>query len=122
MDGLITVRKAEIGTTIAPGTPIFQMVDLDRSGWPPGLTRPRWPNCGKASQPDQTALREDFQGQVVRLNQEGDTVTRELEVDVKFDKLPKPLVMGEEAEVDIDTGRQTAPGGAVIRRAYQERR
>ncbi len=28
MDGLITVRKAEIGTTIAPGTPIFQMVDL----------------------------------------------------------------------------------------------
>ena len=30
MDGLITVRKAEIGTTIAPGTPIFQMVDLDQ--------------------------------------------------------------------------------------------
>ncbi len=29
MDGLITSRKAEVGTTVSPGTPIFQMVDLD---------------------------------------------------------------------------------------------
>ena len=50
-----------------------------------------------------------FQGKVVRLNKEADTVTRELEVDVKFAQLPEPLVIGEEAEVDIDTGRQTAP-------------
>jgi HlyD family secretion protein len=50
-----------------------------------------------------------FQGEVVRLNKEADTVTRELEVDVKFDQLPQPLVIGEEAEVDIDTGRQDAP-------------
>ncbi len=60
-----------------------------------------------------------FQGEVVRLNQEADTVTRELEVDVKFDKLPQPLVIGEEAEVDIDTGRQTAlavPLSAILTR------
>jgi hypothetical protein len=30
-------------------------------------------------------------------------------VDVKFASLPDPLVMGEEAEVEIDTGRQTEP-------------
>ncbi len=29
-------------------------------------------------------------------------------MDVKFARLPEPLVIGEEAEVDIDTGRQTA--------------
>ncbi len=29
-------------------------------------------------------------------------------MDVKFAQLPEPLVIGEEAEVDIDTGRQTA--------------
>ena len=29
MDGLITSRKAEVGTTLSPGTPIFQMVALD---------------------------------------------------------------------------------------------
>ena len=51
-----------------------------------------------------------FQGEVARLNQEADTVTRELEVNIKFAQLPEPLVIGEEAEVDIDTGSQTAPG------------
>ena len=29
---------------------------------------------------------------------------------MKFAQLPEPLVIGEEAEVDIDTGRQTGPG------------
>ena len=56
---------------------------------------------------------------MVRLNKEADTVTRELEVDVKFAQLPEPLVIGEEGEVDIDTGRQTAPAiplSAVVER------
>jgi hypothetical protein len=60
-----------------------------------------------------------FQGEVVRLNKEADTVTRELEVDVKFDTLPNPLVIGEETEVDIDTGGQTAPAiplSAIVER------
>ena len=58
-----------------------------------------------------------FQGEVVRLNKEADTVTRELEVDVKFMKLPEPLVIGEEGMVDIDTGRETAlvvPQSAIL--------
>jgi HlyD family secretion protein len=110
MDGLITVRKAEIGTTIAPGTPIFQMVD------PEQIWVAAWIDQAQVAQlreGQQAAIKlrsgRTFQGEVVRLNKEGDTVTRELEVDVKFEKLPEPLVMGEEAEVDIDTGRQTAP-------------
>jgi HlyD family secretion protein len=124
MDGLITVRKAEIGTTIAPGTPIFQMVDLDQ------IWVAAWIDETKVAQ-----LREGqkatiklrsgpvFQGEVVRLNKEADTVTRELEVDVKFDKLPHPLVIGEESEVDIDTGRQTAlavPLSAIITRNHHK--
>jgi hypothetical protein len=38
-------------------------------------------------------------------------------VDVKFDKLPKPLVIGEEGQVEINTGHQTAvvvPLSAII--------
>jgi HlyD family secretion protein len=109
MDGLITVRKAEVGDTVAPGTPIFQMVDYQ-------IWAASWIDETKVAQ-----LREGqnasiklrsgrvFQGEVVRLNKEADTVTRELEVDVKFDTLPNPLVIGEETEVDIDTGSQTAP-------------
>jgi len=120
MDGLITVRKAEIGNIIAPGTPIFQMVDLDQ------IWVAAWIDQAQVAQlreGQKAAIKlrsgRTFQGEVVRLNKEGDTVTRELEVDVKFEKLPEPLVIGEEGEVDIDTGRQTAP--AIPLAAVMER-
>ncbi|OGP70602.1 MAG: hypothetical protein A2Y80_07995 [Deltaproteobacteria bacterium RBG_13_58_19] len=109
MDGLITSRKAEVGTTVPPGTPIFQMVALD-TVWVAAWIDLSQIAQIKEGQPAAIRLRSarQYQGQVVRLNAEADTVTRELEVDVKFDHLPEPLVIGEEAEVDIDTGRQTA--------------
>jgi RND family efflux transporter MFP subunit len=113
MEGVITVRKAEVGNTVSPGTPIFQMVNDQ-------IWAASWIDQRKIAQ-----LREGqiatinlrsgrvFHGEVVRLNKEADTVTRELEVDVKFDRLPNPLVIGEETEVDIDTGGQTAPAVPV---------
>jgi HlyD family secretion protein len=118
MDGLITVRKAEVGTTLVPGSPIFQMVDLDQI-WVAAWIDQALVAQLREGQPARITLRSgrEFQGQVARLNQEGDTVTRELEVDVKFEQLPKPLVMGEEAQVEIDTGSQTAlvvPISAII--------
>ena len=109
MDGVITVRKAEIGNTVSPGTPIFQMVDYQiwAASWIDETKIAQLREGQKAS----IRLRSGqvFQGEVARLNKEADTVTRELEVDVKFDSLPNPLVIGEETEVDIDTSRQTAP-------------
>ena len=119
MDGLITVRKSEIGDTITPGTPIFQMVDYQiwAASWIDETKVAQLREGQKAS----IKLRSGriFQGEVVRLNKEADTVTRELEVDVKFDTLPNPLVIGEETEVDIDTGSQIAP--AVPLSAIMER-
>jgi len=109
MDGLITVRKAEVGDIINPGTPIFQMVDYQiwAASWIDETKVAQLKEGQRAS----IKLRSGkvFQGEVVRLNKEADTVTRELEVDVKFDVLPDPLIIGEETEVDIDTDRQTAP-------------
>ncbi len=120
MDGLITVRKAELGTTIAPGTPIFQMVDTDQI-WVAAWIDETQVAQLRPGQPAAITLRSGrtFQGEVARLNKECDTVTRELEVDVRFAQLPQPLVMGEEAEVDIDTGRINAPAvplSAIISR------
>ena len=113
MDGLITVRKSEVGDTVAPGTPIFQMVDYQiwAASWIDETKVAQLHEGQKAS----IKLRSGrvFQGEVVRLNKEADTVTRELEVDVKFDALPNPLVIGEETEVDIDTGSQTAPAAPL---------
>ncbi len=119
MDGVIIVRKAETGDTISPGSPIFQMVDYQiwAASWIDETKIAQLREGQKAS----IELRSGrvFHGEVVRRNKEADTVTRELEVDVKFDTLPNPLVIGEETEVDIDTGRQTAPAvplSAIIER------
>ena len=118
MHGLITVRKAEAGNTIAPGTPIFQMVDLDQVWVAAWIDETKIAQL-REGQPAKIILRSGrvFQGEVVRLNKEADTVTRELEVDVKFMKLPEPLVIGEEGMVDIDTGRENAlvvPQSAIL--------
>jgi HlyD family secretion protein len=118
MDGLITVRKAEVGNTIAPGSPIFQMVNLDQIWVAAWIDETKIAQL-REGQPAKIILRSGrvFQGEVVRLNKEADTVTRELEVDVKFAQTPHPLALGEEGEVDIGTGRETAlavPLSAVI--------
>jgi len=120
MDGLITVRKAEVGSTVSPGAPIFQMVDLD-TVWVAA-----WIDASQIAQlreGQQAAIRlrsgRQYQGQVARITKEADTVTRELEVNVIFDQLPEPLVVGEEAEVSIATGKVKAPAAplaAVIHR------
>jgi len=120
MDGLITVRKAEIGNIIAPGTPIFQLVNLDQIWVAAWIDETQVAQLREGQQAT-INLRSGrvAQGEVVRLNKEADTVTRELEVDVKFAQLPEPLVIGEEGEVDIATGQQTAtavPLAAIISR------
>jgi HlyD family secretion protein len=119
MDGLITVRKAEVGDTVSPATPIFQIVGYQiwAASWIDETKLSQLRKGQKAS----IKLRSGrvYQGEVVRLNREADTITRELEVDVKFETLPHSLVIGEETEVDIDTGRQTAlavPLSAIITR------
>lgn len=119
MDGVITVRRAEVGDTISPGTPIFQLV-----GYP--IWAASWIDETRlgalhVGQKASITLRSGqvYQGEVARLNSQADTVTRELEVDVRFAILPKPLRIGEETDVNIDAGRQTAlavPLSAVTER------
>jgi HlyD family secretion protein len=120
MDGRITSRKAEVGTTVSPGTPIFQLVDLDTVWVAAWLDQSQ---IAQIKEGQHAAIRlrsgRHYQGRVERINAEADTVTRELEVDVKFEQLPEPLVIGEEAEVDLDTGRvkaTAAPLGAIMAR------
>ncbi len=118
MDGLITVRKAEVGSTVAPGAPIFQMVDMGTVWVAAWIDASRIAQLREGQKAD-IRLRSGrrYQGRVARLNKEADTVTRELEVNVAFDQTPEPLVIGEEAEVTIFTGAQKAPAaplGAIL--------
>ena len=120
MDGLITSRKAEVGTTLSPGTPIFQMVALDTVWVATWIDQSQIAQL-KEGQGAAIRLRSgrQYRGQVARITTEADIVTHELEVDVQFVKVPAPLVIGEEAEVDIDTGTVKAP--AVPLTAITER-
>ena len=110
MAGLITSRKAEVGATVSPGTPILQMVDLDTVWVAAWLDQSQ---IAQIKPGQQAAIRlrsgRQYQGRVERINTEADSVTRELEVDIKFAQLPEPLVIGEEGQVDIELGRQQAP-------------
>ena len=103
MDGLITSRRSEIGDTITPGTPVFNMVDLNNI-WVAAWIDQALVADLKVSQSASIRLRSgrQFSGTIARINKEADTVTRELEVDVLFNQLPEPLVIGEEAEVVIN--------------------
>jgi HlyD family secretion protein len=110
MSGLITSRKAEVGATVSPGTPIYQLVNLN-TVWVAA-----WIDISQMSQIQENQeatirLRSgrQFPGRVERINAEADAVTREMEVDVKFDQIPAPLIIGEEAEVVINTGSMKAP-------------
>lgn len=110
MDGLITTRAAEIGDTITPGIPVFTMVDLKHIWVAAWIDQARIGNL-KENQPASIRLRSGraFEGKVARINKEADIVTRELEVDVMFDSLPEPLIIGEEAEVFISAGTENCP-------------
>jgi HlyD family secretion protein len=120
MDGLITSRKAEVGTTLSPGAPIFQMVALD-TVWVAAWIDQSLIAQLQVGQKADIRLRSGrlYQGRVARLNKEADTVTRELEVNVAFDQTPEPLVIGEEAEVTIFTGVQKAPAAPLGAILYQ---
>ena len=109
MEGLITVRTAEVGDTVTPGTPIFQMVDLTTIWVEAWIDETQIAHLQEGQQAS-IRLRSGrvFRGEVVRLNKQADIVTRELEVDVKFKTLPDPLVIGEEAEVYITTEKEKA--------------
>ena len=89
---------------------IFQMVDLD-TVWIAAWIDINQMSQIKENQEATIRLRSgrQFPGRVERINLEADAVTREMEVDVKFDHLPSPLIIGEEAEVVISTGSMTAP-------------
>lgn len=114
MDGLITKRTAEIGDTITPGIPVFTMVDL-RHIWVAAWIDQAQIAHLKENQPAAIRLRSGrvFEGKVARLNKEADIVTRELEIDVTFDSLPEPLIIGEEAEVFIKAESEDCPAVPV---------
>lgn len=112
VDGVVTAREVEIGQTVAPGIPLFNLVH------PPDLwvvTRIDESVVGRVAvgQPAEIALRtgERTTGRVARIALQADAATREMEVDVAFDTPPARFAVDQEAAVAIRAGEET---GLVI--------
>jgi HlyD family secretion protein len=108
MDGIVIQRLAEAGTTVAPGAPILRLVD-PKTLWV--ATRVDESVVGRVQigQVARIKLRtgETLPGKVVRIALQSDAATRELDVHVAFDTVPKRFAIDQEAEVSIHTGQDS---------------
>jgi HlyD family secretion protein len=112
MDGIVVQRLAEAGTTVAPGVPILRLVD-PRTLWVATRVDESVVGRVQVGQVARIKLRtgETLPGKVVRIALQSDAATREMDVHVAFDSIPKRFAIDQEAEVSIETG---AEKGIVI--------
>ncbi|MBU1387776.1 MAG: efflux RND transporter periplasmic adaptor subunit [Proteobacteria bacterium] len=123
VDGLVTQRSADPGTTVVPGQTVIELID----------SKHLWVNVrfdqisSHGLQPDlpaQIVLRshngQALSGRVLRVEPLADVITEEILAKVLFDQLPEPLPpVGELAEVTI--ALSTLPSTPVILNAAVHR-
>lgn len=105
MDGLVAVRDADPGATVAAGQSVVEVID-PASLWINARFDQLRVSSLRAGLPVQIALRSrdgrGFAGRVSRVEPMADVVTEETLAKVEFDSLPEPLPpIGELAEVTV---------------------
>lgn len=107
--GLIIRRDHDPGDMLVPGGSLMEIISLDEiwiSAW---VDETAMPMLAK-DQPARIEFRSEpgrsYPGQVSRLGREMDRETREFLVDVRAIELPKNWIVGQRAEVFIETARQ----------------
>lgn len=118
-DALVIRRLAEPGATVVPGSPLLQLVD-PATIWVAVRVDEAVLAQVQPGQPARIRLRsgEIGAGRVLRIARQSDAATREVEVHVGFDAPPARLVIDQEAEVRIETGRARGlrvPVSALLR-------
>ncbi|MBI2372770.1 MAG: efflux RND transporter periplasmic adaptor subunit [Deltaproteobacteria bacterium] len=117
MKGIITRRALEPGATVGMGSVLFQLVDRD-SLWVAALVDQSLAGQISVGQSATIRLRSGAEapGRVARIAFEADPVTRELEVDVAFDRQTARFAIHEQADATIHGEEQrglTVPATAV---------
>ncbi len=119
MDGVIIARQAEVGTTVVPGSTLLRMVD-PATLWVAMRVDESVLARVQVGQAASIRMRsgEVLPGKVARLARQSDAATRELDVNVAFDKPPARFAIDQEAEVAINVGNAsgiTVPVKALTR-------
>lgn len=103
-DGLVVAREAEPGSAVVAGQAVLRLVD-PASLWLKARIDQAQARGIAPGQPAEIVLRsrqqEKLAGHVARLEAQGDSVTEEKLVSIRFDRLPEGLTLGELAEVTI---------------------
>lgn len=103
--GVVTQRLAEPGSTVGIGTPILKLVD-PATLWVATRIDESVLDRVALGQNARIRLRsgEALNGKVTRIARQSDAATRELDVFVSLERLPKHFAIDQEAAVTIDTG------------------
>ena len=110
MDALVIQRSVEPGSTVAPGSALFRLVD-PATLWVAARIDEALVGRIEEGMPARIRLRngEEHAGQVARISRQSDAATRELEVNVSFDTPPARFAIDQEAEVSILVGVERGP-------------
>lgn len=117
MPGRVIQRLVEPGTTVGPGTPILRLVDPGTL-WIAVRVDEALVERVAVGQPATIRLRSGsvLPGRVARVALQSDAATRELEVNVAFSEVPRRIAIDQDAQVQIDVGRERGllvPAAAV---------
>ena len=112
IDGIITAREAEPGSTVVAGQAVLRLVDPARLWVRTRVDQARAQGV-QVGQPADIVLRSTpgvaLRGEVMRIDLQSDAVTEERIVNVVFESSPAQLYLGELAEVTIHL-----PGASAV--------
>ncbi len=122
VDGVVSARLVEPGTTVAAGQAVIQVID-PASLWVKARIDQGQANGVRAGQPAEIVLRAEsgriWRGEVRRVDLVSDAVTEERIVNVDFAERPQAMSIGDLVEVTIRTaevtGALSVPSAAVKR-------
>jgi HlyD family secretion protein len=107
-DAVVIARRKEPGTVLAPGEPVFTLID-PRTVWVLAYIDESKTGDIEVGQPVEIVLRslpaQRFHGRVARIQIESDRANEERRIEVAFDRIPGDFHLGEQAEVYITTTR-----------------
>jgi RND family efflux transporter MFP subunit len=108
-DGIVLQRVREVGDVAVPGATVIKLAATE-TVWASVWVDETYLASLTVGLPVRISLRSDpervLRGKVLRIGREVDRETRELLVDVSFDKLPEMLVFGQRVDAWIELARQ----------------
>ena len=110
-DAQVIARLREPGTALGPGEAVFSLV-APGSLWALAYVDEGRAGAIREGLPAEVRLRslpgEVFPGRVVRIGLESDRVTEERRVHVRCERCPPQPILGEQVQVEVETGRLPA--------------